>query len=151
MNPIIQSLKLLRLPHLQYTHIFAALRSNAISRPWPLVTRPPPSCIVFVLIPPSAAHRQLPYSAPGLPSPKPTATTHHSIRIKWPIVVLGTRKKISETIHKQHDDTTSSHSAVDKDSSILAYDAVSINYRCFGDLDVSIFIFSLDYIPWKWK
>lgn len=115
----------------------AALGSNAISRPWPLMTCPPPSCIVFVLIPPSTAHK-LPYSAPGLPLPKPTAITQHSNRIKWQIVVLGRDRQYPKQ-HTQHGDKSSSHSAVDKESSILAYDALSINCRRFGDLAVSIF------------
>jgi len=102
------------------------------------MTCPPTSCIVFVLIPPSTAHRKLPYSAPGLPLPKPTANTYHSSRTKWQIVVLGRDRRYPKQ-HTQHGDTSSSHSAVDKESNIMAYDAVSINYWRFGDLAVSIF------------
>jgi hypothetical protein len=46
---------------------------------------------------------------------------------KWQIVVLG-RDQGHPKQHTQHGDIRSSHSAVEKDSIIMAYDAVSISY-----------------------
>lgn len=76
---------------------------------------------------------------PGTPVTKANSEhTHHSNRTKWQVVVLGRDRRYPKQ-HTQHGDTSSSHSAADKESSILAYDAVSINYWRFGDLAVSIF------------
>lgn len=54
----------------------------------------------------STAHRKLPYSAPGLPLPKPRATIHHSNRTKWQTVVLGRDRRYPKQ-HTQHGDTSS--------------------------------------------